>query len=162
MLVLLSLALSLPSPDTSETTFFYDKTSATLSLVKYDNNYGSFENFPPNSVDANGQAKWSMNADLFHSFGWMGYDVYYKGPFEDCLDLSYLWDLAFGVCNSGFTKCPGTDGFDPKNKTRAKSTSASNGMGTYYIADDCGAESNPAHTLTYQSTPHKNNVTTTS
>ena len=145
------LSLSAARPYTSENTFFYNNVAHNMTIVKFSNNYGSFDDKPPNNVEANGQAQWSMTADLFHSFGWMGYDVWYKptdGSFGGCLDLSYLWDLVFGVCQSGFTDCPGEDGVVPKNRTLSKSIKHASG-GMFHVKDDCAAWGNPSHTLYY-------------
>lgn len=146
-------------PLASETTFFYNKADGVdLSLTYYTNQYGSFDQKPPQSADSGSTADWTMDADIFHSFGWMEYDVYYKGPFSGCLHLSYLWDLVFGTCGSGFVdSCPGNgNNTTGTKKVRGNSTTpfvdpSGNVAGTLHIADDCGAWSNPVHTLTITS-----------
>lgn len=126
----------------SETTFLINQTPATLTLNYYTNIFGNFVNYPPQTVPAYGNVTWSMDGDIVHHFGQMAYEVYYQSSsFNGCADFSYLWDLAFGICKSGFFDCPSN-----KNKTISVKHKLYDCY--FFIKDDCGTWSNPIHYLT--------------
>ncbi len=80
-----------------------------------------------------------MSGSLVHNLGWMEYDVYWKSPtFQGCVDVSYLWDLVFGVCDSGFATCA-----DQVVELAGRSRDC-----YYYITDQCSPLGNPIHILT--------------
>ena len=96
--------------------------------------------------------------------GVIGYNVYYKSPsnFDGCLCLSYLWDVAVGICGSGFVTCPGgvesggneevgTTSFLPCSEAPGFSGVALGGgsFATVNIEDRNCAEGNPQHIFTY-------------
>jgi hypothetical protein len=90
---------------TSTVSFLENQSQTDLTLCYYTTQAGDFKQTPTQFIPAGQAGNWSNTADLYHSIGWIQYDVYYN--ISDCmgtciLDASYLWDLAFGVCRTDF------------------------------------------------------------
>lgn len=142
-------------PFTDETTYLINDTPATLTLSYFSAVIGTFTTKPPQTVAPYSTVTWSMSGSIYDNFGWIEYDVYYQSnSFEGCTDLSYLWDLVVGVCNSGWTNCP-TSVPKKRHPRRVMMKSAGPEDCYFWINDDCGGWSNPVHKITTNCTSKK-------
>lgn len=133
----------------TRTATIFNKTPATLNLDYYATTFGSFVTLPPQQVAPYSAANFALTGSVYQNYGFIEYDVYYDSlSFDGCFDLTYLWDVVIGVCDSGSANCsPTTSRLSPRKiATAGKSTHA---LDCYYeVTDHCGPWGDPVHIIT--------------
>nr|UMO78467.1 hypothetical protein [Pandoravirus belohorizontensis] len=133
----------------TRTATIFNKTPATLNLDYYATTFGSFVTLPPQQVGPYSAANFTMTGSVYQNYGFIEYDVYYDSPaFEGCFDLTYLWDLVIGACDSGSANCSPT-GSQPSPRKIATVGKRTHGLDCYYeVTDHCGPWGDPVHVIT--------------
>ncbi|QBZ81454.1 hypothetical protein pclt_cds_867 [Pandoravirus celtis] len=133
----------------TRTATIFNKTSATLSLDYYATTFGSFVTLPPQQVGPYSAANFTLTGSVYQNYGFIEYDVYYDSPsFDGCFDLTYLWDVVIGVCDSGSANCSPT-GRRPSPRKINMAGKTDQELDCYYqVTDHCGPWGDPVHIIT--------------
>jgi hypothetical protein len=104
-------ALAAGAYATSAHTSVLNELDEPLVLKGQTTNFGTFTTLPPAIIPANGRGNWTNTGSVYQNYGFIEFDVYYTSSGfgtggDDCVDITYFWDLVVGLCAPTFTQCP--------------------------------------------------------